>query len=89
MIRGHVRLLLMALGVIGLAGILFFELGRRSGYFANSTYLGAIIAIEVVLACLWRFEKVFFPVTMWCFLSAATSLPFSHLPFLCWPGQPL
>jgi O-antigen ligase len=79
--RGNVRLLLIVLGAIGIAGVLLFELGRRPGYFANSTYLGAIIAIEVVLACLWRFEKVFFPVTMWCFLSAATALPFGEESF--------
>lgn len=79
--RDHVRLLVMALGVIGLGAVLFFGLGHRPGYFANSTYLGAIIAVEVVLACLWRFEKVFFPVTMWCFLSAATSLPFAAESF--------
>ena len=76
--RSPLRLLLVALGAIGIVGILFFELLRRPGYFANSTYLGAIIAIEVVLACLWRFETVFFPMTMWCFLSAATVLPFAE-----------
>jgi len=71
------RLVLIALGVVGLGLILLFELERRPGYFANSTYLGAIVAIEIVLACLWRFEKVFFPVTMYCFLAAATALPFA------------
>ena len=76
--RSPLRLLLIALGAFGLVGILFFELLRRPGYFANSTYLGAIIAIELVLACLWRFETVFFPMTMWCFLSAATVLPFAE-----------
>ena len=63
--------------MVGLGLILLLELQRRPGYFANSTYLGAIIAIEVVLACLWRFETVFFPVTMYCFLAAATALPFA------------
>ena len=79
--RSQLRLLLIALGAIGIIGILFFELARRPGYFANSTYLGAIIAIELVLACLWRFETVFFPMTMWCFLSAATALPFAEESF--------
>jgi O-antigen ligase len=76
--RSPLRLLLIALGAIGIVAILFFELTKRPGYFANSTYLGGMIAIELVLACLWRFETVFFPMTMWCFLSAATALPFGE-----------
>jgi len=67
-------LIFFALGVVG-AGFLFIELERRPGTFANATYLGAILVLEIVLACLWQFEKVFFPVTMGCFLLAATGLP--------------
>ncbi|MFZ0317839.1 MAG: O-antigen ligase family protein [Candidatus Sulfotelmatobacter sp.] len=75
--RVQLRLGFIALAIVSLGLILLFELERRPGYFANSTYLGAIIAIEIVLACLWRFETVFFPVTMYCFLAAATALPFA------------
>ena len=75
------RLVFFALAVASVGLILLLGLERRPGYFANSTYLGAIIAIELVLACLWRFETVFFPVTMWCFLSAATALPFAQESF--------
>jgi O-antigen ligase len=31
----------------------------------------------VTIACLWHFEKVFLPVTIWCFLAAGIGLPFS------------
>ena len=55
--------------------LLFFELERRPFLFANTTYLSAIFFLEIVVACLWRFEKVFFPITMVCFLVAATELP--------------
>ena len=55
--------------------LLFLQLERRPGALANSTYLSAILMLEIVVACLWRFERVFFPVTMGCFLLAATSLP--------------
>jgi O-antigen ligase len=79
--RDQLRPVLIVLGVAGLGAVLFLEIVRRPGYFANSTYLEAIIAIELVLACLWRFEKVFFPVTMWCFLSAATALPLAGESF--------
>jgi O-antigen ligase len=57
--------------------VLFFAVERRPFLFANTTYLGAIMAVEVVIACLWRFQKVFFPATMGCFVLAATGLPFS------------
>jgi O-antigen ligase len=70
-----IRFALIPLGVMGLL-VLFLELQRRPGYFANSTYIGAILAVEIVFACLWRFEKIFFPAMMWCFLSASTALPF-------------
>src|SRR5271165_896196 len=67
-------LIFFVLGVVG-AGFLFIQLERRPGTFANATYLGAFLLLEIVLACLWRFEKVFFPATMGCFLLAATGLP--------------
>ncbi|MGB8914562.1 MAG: O-antigen ligase family protein, partial [Candidatus Sulfotelmatobacter sp.] len=44
-------------------------------------YLGAILALEIVIACLLRFEKVFFPVTMICFLAADTANPFAGESF--------
>jgi gamma-glutamyl phosphate reductase len=67
----QLRFVLIPLGVIGLL-FLLREAESRPGLFANATYLGAILALELVLACLWRFEKVFFPVTMACFVVAAT-----------------
>jgi O-antigen ligase len=72
----EVRYVLIILAVIG-ALALFRGLEWRPGYFANSTLLGAILALEIVLACLWRFEKIFLPATMLCFLLATTTLPFS------------
>src|SRR5208283_3002047 len=66
------RLILVTLGMMGVLALVF-ELERRPRLFANASSLGAILALEIVLACLWRFEKVFFPVTMACFLSADTA----------------
>ncbi len=70
------RLILVTLGMMGVLALVF-ELERRPRLFANASSLGAILALEIVLACLWRFEKVFFPVTMACFLSADTANPFA------------
>jgi O-antigen ligase len=70
----QLRFLLIPLGLI-VFWALFHEMQRSPGLFANSTYLGAIVAAEMVLACLWKFQKVFFPVTLACFLVAGTGLP--------------
>jgi O-antigen ligase len=83
--KPQLRFVLIPLGVIGLL-VLLRELEWRPGYFANSTYLAAILTLEVVVACLWRFEKVFFPVTMGIFLLAGSALPFSGESLtLRWP----
>lgn len=74
------RILFMLLGVAGVCA-LFFLSDRRPGYFANVTYLGGILMLEIVAACLWQFDKVFFPVTMGCFLLAATGLPLAGESF--------
>ena len=74
------RIVAIALALTGPLGVLFESI-RRPGLFANTTYLGGILALEIVLACLWRFEVVFFPVTMLCFLSADTANPFAGESF--------
>jgi O-antigen ligase len=69
-------LLLILIAIVGLP-ILFLYVERRPFFFANTTYLGGIIALEVIAVCLWHYEKVFLPVTMWTFLAAAVALPLS------------
>ena len=70
------RLVLIPLGLLVLWA-LFREMQRNPGLFANATYLGGIVALEVVIACLWNFEKIFLPATMVCFVVAGTGLPLS------------
>jgi hypothetical protein len=74
------RLIAIAIGIVALC-LLFLLSEYHPGYFANVTYLEAILVLEVVVACLWRFESVFFPVTMLCFLVAATALPLAGESF--------
>jgi len=68
------RILLIPMALLVVL-VFFVELERRPGLFANSKYLGGFLALEVMTACLWRFEKAFLPVTMACFLVAGTGLP--------------
>jgi O-antigen ligase len=71
----QLRFFLIPLAVLG-ALFLILAAERRPFLFANATNLGALILLEVALACLWQFDKVFLPVTMGAFLLPATGLPF-------------
>jgi O-antigen ligase len=68
--------------VIGatLACAVFLFLRGHLYYFRNPVYLGGLIAIEIVLASLWHFETVFFPLLMLTFLWAGMSVPFTGIP---------
>jgi O-antigen ligase len=78
--RVPVRLLLILLAIAGFSALLFY-VERRPFLFTNTTYLGGILSLEVIAVCLWHYEKIFLPVTMWCFLAAAIALPLSGASF--------
>lgn len=44
----------------------------RPGYFTSSSYLGGLVLAEFLLACLWFYRKVYFPVVIVAFLLAGT-----------------
>jgi O-antigen ligase len=68
------------LGALAACVLLYYSL-RRPSLLANETSLAGMLVLEVVIVCLWRFETIFFPVTMGCFLLAATILPLSEESF--------
>jgi O-antigen ligase len=76
----QLRLFLIPLGLI-LSCLFLLQLTRSPGTFANSRSLGVILIFEVLLACLWQSEKVFFLVTMICFLLADTANPLAAESF--------
>lgn len=65
--RDRARLILLSLGVVVFL-LLFVLVERSPGLFANATYLGAILALQVVFVGLTHFEEVFFPLLMGTFL---------------------
>jgi O-antigen ligase len=70
------------LGLGALAGVVvIFWISRHLGYFRNPQYLVALIVLEVVLAGLWHFESVFFPLLMGFFFWAGMSLPATGVAF--------
>jgi hypothetical protein len=73
--KGRLQLILLPLGMMAFLA-LFFLVERRPGLFANTTYLGAILALQIALVGLSHFEEVFFPLLMGTFLWAGSDLPF-------------
>jgi O-antigen ligase len=73
--RDRAHLILLPLGIIAVLA-LFLLVERRPVWFANTRYLGAILALQVALIGLSHFEEIFFPLLMGTFLWAGSSLPF-------------
>ena len=58
------------------AGLLGLAIAYRFlSYFRSPVVLGALILIEVILAGLWHFEKVYFPLLIVVFVWAGTNMP--------------
>jgi O-antigen ligase len=49
------------------------------GYFSDVRYLGALLGIEITVACLWYYDVIFFPLLIGLFLWAGMNIPFSAL----------
>jgi O-antigen ligase len=72
--KGRGQLVFLPLGVIAILVLLFF-VERRPGLFADTSYIGAILALQICMVSLSHFEDVFFPLMMGTFLLAGSSLP--------------
>lgn len=75
--NGWLQLIFLPLGMMALL-VLFFLVERRPGLFANTTYLGGILAFQIALVGLSHFEEAFFPLLMGIFLWSGSILPFSE-----------
>ena len=45
------------------------------GYFANVNYLGGLVFLELIVAAVWMYRSVFFPIVVVSFLFAGLNLP--------------
>lgn len=63
------------LALVVMAVLLFGLAERRPVYFANVTFLEALLLLEVVAAAVWHYERWFFLAMMLTFLWAGTDLP--------------
>ena len=55
--------------------VLAFFAFSRPWYFTSQTYLGGLILLEFLIAAVWFYRRVFFPVVIVAFLLAGVDLP--------------
>jgi O-antigen ligase len=60
--------------ILGFAVALFFTY-RHLHYFGNISFLGGILLLEVIIACLWKYEQRFFVLLIITFSWAGMNLP--------------
>jgi len=65
---------LIAVVALGLPVAAYFAYARP-GYFTSPTYLGGVVILEVLLAALCLYRRVFFPLMVVAFLLAGVNLP--------------
>jgi hypothetical protein len=63
------------LAVLIMAALLFAVAEARPGYFANVSYIEAVLLLEVMAVAVWHFERWFFLGMVLTFLWAGTDLP--------------
>ncbi len=51
----------------------------RPSYFSSPTYLGGLVLCEILLASLWFYRQVFFPLVILAFLLAGMTLPLAGM----------
>lgn len=76
MTRGFDRITPFALAVAGLLASLVFD-QLHPGYFSDVKYLGALIGLQIILASLWHYDVVFFPLVLAFFLWSGMDIPLS------------
>jgi hypothetical protein len=68
------REVLFGAAALGLAALAYMAYSRP-WYFTSSTYLGGLVGLELLLASVWFYRQVFFPLVIVGFLLAGMNLP--------------
>ena len=55
--------------------VLVYLAYSRPGYFTSPTYLGGLLLLEFLVAAIWMYRRVFFPLVILAFLLAGVNLP--------------
>lgn len=62
--------------LIGIVVLVLYALYRHLDYFGNTSYLGAILLLEIIIASTWNFSQRFFLLLMVAFVWAGMNVPF-------------
>ena len=68
------KIVLFGSGILAPLLLVYIAYSRPS-YFTNQTYLGGLILAEFLVAAVWMYRRVFFPVVIVSFLFAGANLP--------------
>ncbi len=60
---------------IAAPAVLAYLAYSRPGYFTSNRNLGGLVLLEILIAAMCMYRRVFFPVVMVCFLLAGLNLP--------------
>ena len=74
MIERVPRSLLVGAAILGPAGLVCVAYSQP-GYFTNQTFLGGLLLFELMVAAVWMYRQVFFPLVMVTFVLAGVDLP--------------
>jgi O-antigen ligase len=55
--------------------VLAYAALSRPGYFTNPTYFGGLILLEFLIAAVWMYRRIFFPIVIVTFLLAGSRYP--------------
>jgi O-antigen ligase len=55
--------------------LLLYTAYTRPWYFTSQTYLGALLLLELLVAAVWMYRRIFFPLVIASFLFAGLNLP--------------
>jgi O-antigen ligase len=70
------RIALPVVAGLGFLAVLVFAY-LHPKYFSDFRYLGALLGFQAILACLWYYDVIFFPLLMALFLWAGIDIPLS------------
>lgn len=66
---------LLAGGMVLASLVLAYAAFSRPWYFTDKTYLGGLVLLELLLAAVWQYRRVFFPIVIIGFVLAGVDLP--------------
>jgi O-antigen ligase len=62
-------------GILAVFGVVLYLIYSHLQYFGNVSFLGGVLVLEVIIACLWKYDQRFFVLLMVAFVWAGMNVP--------------